>query len=72
HHEQPVEGWMTPRYVALSYDLPPGVVRDALELEGVDAERRTLEEIMETSELTLREIQRRIDDAVRSHEGAGQ
>ena len=67
--DQPVEGWMTPRYVALSYDLPPGVVREVLELEAVDGERRTLEEIAEDSGLTLEEIQQRVDEAVRSHEG---
>lgn len=72
HQDQPLEGWMTPRYVALSYDLPPGTVREALELEAVDGERRTLEEIVETSDLTLEEMQRRIDQAVRSHEGEGQ
>lgn len=72
HQDQPVEGWMTPRYVALSYDLPPGVVRDALELEPVDGERRTLEEIAESSSLTLEEIQRRIDEAVRSRKGDGE
>lgn len=72
HQDQPLEGWMTPRYVALSYDLPPGVVREVLELEAVDGERRTLEAIAETSELTVGEIQRRINAAVRSHEGGGQ
>ena len=72
HQDQPVEGWMTPRYVALSYDLPPGVVRKALELEPVDGERHTLEEIAESSGLTIEEIQRRIDEAVRSHKGDGE
>ena len=72
HQEQPVEGWMTPRYVALSHDLPPGVVREALDLEPVEGERHTLEEIAESSSLTLEEIQRRIDEAVRSRKGGGE
>lgn len=71
HQEQPVEGWMTPRYVALSYDLPPGVVREALDLEP-EGERHTFEEIVESSSLTLEEIQRRTDEAVRSHKGDGE
>ena len=71
-HDQPVKGWMTPRYVAHSYDLPPGTVREALELEDLDGERRTLADITETSSLNLEEIQRRVNDAVRSHEGGGQ
>ena len=72
HHEPPVKGWMTPRYVAHSYDLPPATVREALELKALDGERRTLAEITKTSSLTLEEIQRRVDEAVRSHEGGGQ
>lgn len=72
HHDQPVEGWMTPRYVAHSYQLPSEVVRDVLELDAVDGEPRTLAEITETSDLTLEEIQRRIDETVRSRQGSGQ
>ncbi len=32
HRNQAIEGWMTPRYVAHSWHVPPQVVRDALEL----------------------------------------
>ncbi len=69
HRGQPLEGWMTPRFVAHSYDLSPEIVRDVLELDAVDGERRTLAEITETSGLTLGEIQRRIDAVARAHEG---
>ncbi|XOZ35027.1 hypothetical protein ACMDCT_07280 [Halomonadaceae bacterium KBTZ08] len=69
HQDQPLEEWMTPRYVALSYDLPPEVVHDALRIEAVEGERRTLKQIAEGSELTIEAIQRRIDEAVQSHEG---
>lgn len=68
HEDQPVEGWMTPRYVAHSYDLPPEVVREVLELEPSDGRRRTLAEIASTSGLTLEEMQRRIAEAARSRE----
>jgi len=72
HHDQPLEGWMTPRYVAHSYDLSPGVVRDLLELEATDGERRTLAEIVKTSDLTIEEIQQRVNEARRSHGGDAQ
>ena len=72
HYDQPVEGWMTPRYVAHSYNLPPEVVREVLELKTVDGKPRTLTEIAESSDLTLEEIQRRIDNAARSHQGGRQ
>ena len=69
HRGQPVEGWMTSRYVAHSYDLSHEVIREVLELEAGDGRRRTLSEIVESSDLTLEEIQRRIDEAARAHEG---
>lgn len=73
HHDQPLEGWMTPRYVAHSHDLPTDVVRDILGLEELgDRERRTLAEIAKTSDLTIEEMQRRIDEARRSREEDGQ
>lgn len=70
HRGQPLEGWMTPRYVAHSYHLSPEVVRDVLDLDPGDGKRRTLAEIAEASDLTLEEIQRRIDEAARIHEGS--
>ncbi len=71
HRGQPLEGWMTPGYVAHSYDLSSEVVRDALELDPGDGERRTLAEIATASGWTLKEIQRRIDEAARA-DGSGQ
>lgn len=72
HHDQPLEGWMTPRYVAHSYDLPPELVREALELEPEIGKRRTLAEIARESNLTLDEIALRITKAAEAHHGAGE
>jgi hypothetical protein len=69
HRHRPVEGWMTPRYVAHSYDLPPEIVRSALGLEPGEGRQRTLAEIAEESGLTLEEIQRRIDTAADARQG---
>ncbi|MBA1148754.1 hypothetical protein H0Z60_17030 [Ectothiorhodospiraceae bacterium WFHF3C12] len=69
HRSQPLEGWMTPRYVAHSYELPPAVVRDALGLAPGEARRHTLEQIAEESGLTLAELQHRIDAAAKAHHG---
>ncbi len=33
HRDQALEGWMTPRYVALSWRAPPEVIQDALGLK---------------------------------------
>lgn len=43
-HDQPIAGWMTPRYVARSWEVPPEVVAEALALGRDGSGRRvTLE-----------------------------
>jgi hypothetical protein len=43
-----IEGWMTPRYVALSWDVPPDVIASALALTRDGSGRRiTLDELAE-------------------------
>lgn len=64
HQDQPIKGWMTPHYVAVSYHLPREVVAAALSL-GQDApkQRLNLEQIAAQNHLTLTELQQRIDAA---------
>ncbi|SMX32010.1 hypothetical protein [Octadecabacter ascidiaceicola] len=64
HQEQPLAGWMTPRYVALSYKLPREYVLEALFI-GPDAppHRVSLETIAQENNVTLAELQARIDAA---------
>lgn len=69
HRNQPIEGWMTPRYLVHSYDLPPELVREVLDLEGEPRKRRTLAGIARESGLTLEEIERRIRRAAAAHYG---
>ena len=38
--DEPIEAWMTPRYVAMSWDLPREVVAEALALEPDGSGRR--------------------------------
>lgn len=73
HHNQPIEGWMTPRYVSMSYDIPPGPLAEALFLPNPDERdgnpadhmpRRNLEQIAADNGVTLAELQARINDAV--------
>ncbi|MGB5557208.1 MAG: hypothetical protein WBN04_04250 [Paracoccaceae bacterium] len=46
HRNQALEGWMTPRYVALSWHTPPEVIGTALKLQRDGAGRRiTLHQI---------------------------
>ena len=65
HQDQPLAGWMTPRYVSRSYDVPPPVILDALEMDRDAAPRRaSLETLAAEQEMTLQEMQTRIDAAV--------
>ena len=56
---------MTPRYVSLSYALPPEILAPALFLEqGAPPRRISLGNIAFENGLTMEELQARIDDAV--------
>ena len=64
HQDQAIMGWMTPRYVAKSYDLPPQVLGPALFLtKGAPPRRISLEAIADENGLTLDALQLRIQDA---------
>jgi hypothetical protein len=46
HADEDIEGWMTPRYVALSWDVPPEVIIGALLIPRDGSGRRiTLDEL---------------------------
>ena len=63
--DQPLQGWMTPRYVGRSYKIPPEVVQSAFNLERPAVPRRiSLETIAAEQGATLEELQSRLDAAV--------
>ena len=64
HQDQALAGWMTPRYVARSYQLPPEVLDEALFLNSDEPRRRvSLDVIAAENGLTLALLQVRIDAA---------
>jgi len=64
HQEQPLAGWMTPRYVAQSYGLPREYLVHALFIPPDAPPRRvSLDTIAEENNISLAELQARIDDA---------
>lgn len=64
HQQQQLAGWMTPRYVAQSYNLPPEELGPALFLPtGQPPRRTTLDRIAAENGLTLNQLQARIDAA---------
>ncbi|UWQ19868.1 hypothetical protein [Jannaschia sp. M317] len=68
HQDQPLAPWMTPRYVAQSYDIPPDVLGPALFFEpGDPPRRRRLEDIAAANGVTLADLQQRVLEATAAH-----
>jgi hypothetical protein len=64
HQDQALADWMTPRYVAQSYDIPPRVLGPALYFDPSEPpRRRRLEEIAAANGVTLATLQQRVTDA---------
>ncbi|HCP80851.1 MAG TPA: hypothetical protein DIT67_04395 [Octadecabacter sp.] len=69
HQEQPLAGWMTPRYVAQSYKLPREYVQPALFIApDATPNRVSLESIAQANDVTLADLQARIDAAAAQFE----
>jgi hypothetical protein len=57
HKDSDLQGWMTPRYVTLSYDIPMTLVLDALGLdESVIGKGLRLEDIASDQGSSLQEL----------------
>ncbi|MEO9826330.1 MAG: hypothetical protein ABJF50_18155 [Paracoccaceae bacterium] len=67
HQDQPLADWMTPRYVAQSYDIPPKVLGPALFIDPTEPPRRLrLEDIATANGVTLDILQQRVTEATAS------
>ena len=58
-----LKGWMTPRYVVLTYDLPRSLVRDILELPPDGPGGLRLGRIADNMGLTMEELTARVREA---------
>jgi hypothetical protein len=64
HKDQPLTAWMTPRYVAQSYDIPPEIFGPALFLDPTEPPRRLrLDVIAASNGVTLDTLQKRVTEA---------
>jgi hypothetical protein len=69
--DQPIEGWMTPRYVVHAWHVPPEVVAGALPIEQDGTGRRmTLDEIAEAEGVAPEVLAARIEAAIRAFRAA--
>ena len=64
HRDQRIEGWMTPGYIARSYDVPKAVVTDALGLGDTSERRQSLEMISDDQGRPLPELEQAIQAAI--------
>lgn len=72
HQDQPLAGWMTPRYVAQSYDLPPDAIQDALFITRGETPRGiSLLKLAEANDTTLADLQARVTAAAEAHRAEG-
>lgn len=68
HQFQPVAGWMTPRYVAMSWKVPPEIVVDALDLTKQQRGRKiTLEEVASASGKSLGDVTADLEAAITAY-----
>lgn len=70
HHDQPIEGWMTPRYIANSYRVDPKVVGDALGLADLPRRRVTLEDLAQERGQSVQALAAILQTAVQADRAA--
>lgn len=70
HSEQPLALWMTPRYVAKSWKLPPEVVARVMEIKP-DHRRLTLAAVVDRLGISLAELEARVRAAKAEQESGG-
>lgn len=65
HQDQTLAGWMTPRYVSQSYNVPPQVVQSAFDMADDGPPRRvSLETLAAENGMSMEDLLQQIDDAV--------
>ncbi|MEE9388348.1 MAG: hypothetical protein V3U96_07040 [Paracoccaceae bacterium] len=67
HQNQTIQGWMTPRYIAHSWRVPPKVVRQALQLDAMPQRRQSLTQIADQKDIPLEVLIDQIIAAAISH-----
>lgn len=65
HVDQPIAGWMTPRYVSKSWSVPPEIVANVLGLEKDGGARRiTLDQIANKQKREFDSVVSDLDSAI--------
>lgn len=67
HRDQVLQGWMTPGYIAKSWDIPPEVMLEALADLAPAGSRKTLDQIATDRGISLVELTIQIEAAIAAH-----
>jgi hypothetical protein len=71
HSEVPLAGWMTPRFAAMSWQVPPTVIGDTLGLDrDGTGKRMTLAQIAEETGVPLTTLIAELESAIAAHRDA--
>ena len=73
HRDQPIEGWMTPRYVAHSWDVPRAVMVEVLGTDGPprDGKPQPLRMMADERGVPLDQVIAEIETAIAAFRAAG-
>jgi hypothetical protein len=64
HRDEPIREWMSVRYVAHSYRVPPPVLYQAIGLPPQPHDRRPLREIARERNLPVEDLVKQLEDAI--------
>lgn len=67
HIDQPIAGWMTPRYVALSWAIPRDVMLDTLSLGDAGPKRRSLNKLADAKGIPVETLISQLELAIAEH-----
>jgi len=68
--DQQIAGWMTLRYVGFSWDIPPYILADGLNIEREHARAESLEKIAEQSGVPVEQLIAQLEGMIAAHRNA--
>ncbi|MFO7921581.1 MAG: hypothetical protein R6U99_12390 [Nioella sp.] len=71
HQDQAIAGWMTPGYVAYSWDVPREVTFEALDLPARPGEPVTLADLAAERGMSVADLAAELRAAITAHRGEG-
>lgn len=66
HRDQNISGWMTPRYVAMSWDVPRPVMIEILDLQPREGRPMNLRDLAEERGMTLAELVETLESGIQA------